>query len=205
MGRFADIAARQPLETFVVPVSAFADTWEDKPKTTICVGLRTIATQDLRTARAQAAEMANRCHPDVAPEDGDKFGAWIEAYNDMLMAWIVARGTCDPNDVNMPVEVWAAGPEDLVPLTLTKGGKQLLFDRWEMMTIAVDPTGRMASDDELTTGLPLLMQHTDKLAKNKAARLRRLAAFILDELAKVAPQSADPPVVDPDSDDSATA
>ncbi len=167
--------------------AAFADTYQERPTAEICVGLRTIAESDLATARSQAARWATQLHPDVSPEEGELFGPWIESYNDALLRWIIARGTCDPNNVDQPPEVWNVAPEDQVREALTADGVRYLIDEWEKMRIGVDPTVQEASEDVVLRDLPNLLPYAHRLSAGRRGRAMRLMAFVLGELRSVAP------------------
>jgi hypothetical protein len=174
----------------LVPPSAFADTYYDRPTDPICVGLRTIADGDVNAARSQAQKWADKSHPNATLEDPERFSIWIECYNDALLRWMVARGTCDPNDVTQSPECWNVAPEDQVREALTSDGVLLVYDEWERMRVSVDPTKRDAGDGEILEGLPKLLPFAKDLPSLRRGRLRRLLAFVLDELASVASDEA---------------
>lgn len=192
MAAFSEIEATAPPETIVVPVFAFADTWNEKPKTEVCMGLRLIAEKDLQIARSQAAELASTLHkPSEAKALEHIFQLWSDAYHDALIRWIVARGTCDPNDVGKDWEGWAAAPEDLTREALTADGAGMIFDRWERMRIATNPGILPLRDAELPDLIAALSTFATSgkltaLSGGRGTRLRRLLRFVFEEVTKEA-------------------
>lgn len=159
-----------------VPVDAFADTWELKPHQPLRIGLRLIADADYDKARASAENIARANHPaGHSPEV-----RW-EAYNEALMQWVVARGTCKPDDVSQPF--WQC-PQDIVPLALGPDGLRLLFDAIEELKIEKTPLGREADEPAIET-LGALCQIAGVRAvvvRDGSKRLRRLIRHVLDEM-----------------------
>lgn len=185
MGKFADNESPVPPMTEVVPTSIFAQTWDDRPTEPICIGFRTIANRDISVARSKAAEWANNVHPDVTPDDGEKFSVWIEEYNDALMRHVIALGTCDANDIRESPEWWSAMPEEQVRVYLSPDGVKLLYDLWERMRVSVDPTLPCATDEDIRGRLIELLPLAKHLGHGREHRARRLLAFVLDELEAV--------------------
>lgn len=170
-----------PPSFVTVPASVFSHEWEARPRDEQAVGLRLVSQADIDTARAQARERAMASVPDVSDYSHDQ-QTWIDAYNDALMAHIVAMAMCDPNDVE---KTWApikAAPEDIVRTYMTPGGIKLVYDAWERMRIGLDPVHDEADDDDIAQLPALFAEHADKLSTVRAARVRRLLAFVLDEL-----------------------
>lgn len=180
--RFSEVEAIKPPAFVVVRPDAFDPKWGDRPTSEVAIGLRPIGNAIPKLARAQAAKTANADHPDVDPDDPINWPLWVEAFNDALILAIVAHGMCDPNDVTLPWKPFEAAPEDMARDYLTPGGARYIFDRWEKMRIDTDPTAPEISDDELV-GLPDLI--TEKLAAcgpMRRARVKRLLAFVVEEL-----------------------
>jgi hypothetical protein len=123
----------------VLPRSAFADVWSGKPAGDVAIGLRVLSEADVQTARAEAAKLAVELHP----EDGDDR---IDAFNDALVRWAVARGTTDPNDVRRP---YFEAAEDTVRDALTSHGALAVYEALERLTIETSPLEPPASNDDL--------------------------------------------------------
>lgn len=187
MSSFSAIEARKASAFVVVPPNAFAAEWSGRPAEPVAVGLRLIPHRDLEGARAVARQSANEALPETNTDDPLEMQVWADAFHDRLLQHIVACGTCDPNDVTEAWSLFAAAPEDMVRQCLTTDGIRLIFDAWEQMRIASDPTQREATDAEVA-GLPaLLAERGERLAKVRLMRARRLLAFVLAELESVAP------------------
>lgn len=184
MATLSQVAAARvkPADTVIVPVTAFAPTWERRPKSDVCIGLRLVPHSDLEDGRGRAAKKATERHQDA--NQGDvKFQVWADAYHDELIRWIVARGTCDPNDVSKPWPGWSAAPESIVRDALTAEGAGMIFDRWEQMRIASDPSVPPITTEEIGALLDELVGGAlEVLPSASATRVRRLLRFCLDEL-----------------------
>jgi hypothetical protein len=193
MPSFSEVENRRPPGSIVVPPAAFADTWQERPDTDVCMGLRFVADEDLEDARVEAFKRASRLFPNHRA-NAEATELWSVSFQDALIRWIVARGTCDPNDVQRPWSVWGAAPEDIVQQALTDMGAQRIFDAWEQMRIAADIGLPEATDDDLAL-LPLLLARLPTLAaiaRPRALRVRRLLRFVLEELESVPPVPIDP-------------
>lgn len=174
--------AVKPPAFAVVPAHAFKATWSERPTSEVAVGLRLLATDDLQAARGTAAKTANEAHPGIDTDDPVNWPLWVECFNDALMVWIVAHGICDPNDASKPWEPFKAAPEDMARAYLTTGGVKFLFDRWEKMRIDTDPTSPEIDDTELEALPDVLDDKLRHCGPARAARIRRMLAFVLDEL-----------------------
>lgn len=165
-----------------IPPNAFRSDWEDRPRETMCAGLRLIAHQDLQVARAQARERALRAVPNADASKPHDLQAFIDAHNDALLAHIVSQALCDPNDVTSPWAPIKAAPEDMVREYFTSDGLKLVFDEWERVRLSLDPTRREATDEEVAALPALLDSRSPNLSALKRARMRRLLACVLDDL-----------------------
>jgi hypothetical protein len=184
---FSQVEKRVPPGNVVVPPSAFADTWEDRPKDDVCMGLRLIPDVDLEDARIEAFKRAENLFPNYRGNE-EQTQLFVASFQDTLLRWVIARGTCDPNDVTKAWSGWAAAPEDIaVEQALTDHGAQRIFDEWERMRITANVVIPEASDADLAL-LPELLKRLPILAaesRTRAIRLRRLLRFVLEELEEV--------------------
>ena len=165
-----------PSRTLVLPPSIFASEWEQRPKDAVVVGLRLMPDAEEQTARGEALRFAAELHPDFGDD-------WLDAYNDALLRWIVARGICDPNDVHKASDVLPMA-EDQVRHALTSSGVRYIFDAIERMHIETSPIFEPADSDEVM-GLVARLTEDPELTELKpeaAARCRRLLRFVLLEL-----------------------
>lgn len=187
MSRFGDIqedaAARFPPDSITVPPSAWSPEWEDRPKDDVCLGLRPLPPRDLEDARKAAADAATALFP-RAVEGEPFFSLWADHYHDMLLRSVVARGTCDPNDVTETWDGWREDPDELARTHLTTAGAQMIFDAWERMRLAHDVTTTPATDEDIDALMDLVGE-VDRLGRGREMRVRRLLAFCLAELRSV--------------------
>jgi hypothetical protein len=175
-----------PPKTVVVEPEAFAPNWGHRPKTAVAVGLQNLSDDDETTARSEAEKFTNR----LGHEDREN---WIDAFNDALMAELVARSVCDPNDVrneqaNLPL------PEDHLRAALTPAGIRYLYDELERLKVESSPLHPEATDAELTELVEALaaddiLSTLDPVAEK---RVRRFLLFCLDEIrGEVVPEDDD--------------
>jgi hypothetical protein len=110
------------------------------------VGLRFYSEADAVQVRAAAAQRAWRDHPQ--PDDEEER---VLAGNGALMAMLVARGTCQPDDAATPYFGNALiGPaDDLVSLALTPKGIEFLFDALNSLLLEDSPSVPEAGDEDL--------------------------------------------------------
>jgi hypothetical protein len=134
-----------PPRVVVLPATAWATTYPDRPAGDVDVGLRLYAEADAVLARAAAAQQAWRLHPQDADVDER-----VAAGDGALMAWLVARCTCKPDDAARPFFGGAlGGAESLVPLALTPKGIEWLFDELNRLLLEESPTVPEADDEDL--------------------------------------------------------
>lgn len=166
-----------------VPVSAWASSWRDRPLEEETIGVRPLTEGDVVFARSEAARIALGAHP-VPPEGtpdvfADERNA---AFNDALLRMGASRGTCDPTDASQPWGGWGRhGGDVLVLEALTVEGARLLWDAIERVTIDTSPVMPQATDEEITELAEKAARATQRMPAGRAARLRRLLRFALNE------------------------
>lgn len=171
------MAGRKAPRVVRMPPSAFADTFGKKPTVVVEIGVRLLADGDLDKARAAAARSAELNHP---TNDDVR----VEAYNEALMQWVVARGTCQPLDVR--AAYWDT-PQDTVPIALTDDGLKLLFHEITNLKIEMSPLQGEATAAEIETLRRLLAipEVVTILLERGDPRLRRHVSWILEELLRL--------------------
>lgn len=185
MGVFAQLADRRtpPPGTVVVPPSAWAMTWDERPREDVVVGIRPLSESDLVFCRTEAMRLVTGWYDDRlvdAAPDGEY--ERVLAYNDALMRLAVARGTCDPNDAALPWDVWGKhGGDDRVREALTPEGTKMLWDALERTTLSVSPVGAQATDEEIEELSEKAARSLAKMPRWQAQRVRRLLRWCLDE------------------------
>lgn len=148
-------------ETIDLPVSAWAHSWPSIPRQTVKVGLRLLSSHDYVTARAIADEKVSALHSSFS----------VDSYNDALMAYAVARGTCDPHNV---AESWLEAAEDNITMALTADGIRFLWDALERYRVANSPLIE-PWDGEL--------EGLSKLPEAKQVTCRKLLAYVYEMIA----------------------
>lgn len=182
--------------TLTLPPSVFASEWKMRPTEPVVVGLRLLPDAEEQTARAEALRIALELHPDTR-DAGDAF---VDAYNDALLRWIVARGICDPNDVTAPTQILPMA-EDQVRHALTSSGVRYIFDAIERLQLETSPIYAEASFDEVAELLHRLGADPDvgSLAGITRKRALRVLRYVLLELRAAGPDQDELPVDLPDS------
>ena len=169
MSSFSAMETRLPLQVVELPRSAWQSTWPDIPSGPTRVGIRLLAASDYTIARANAAEKAHELHPQQGTSVGMQ--ALVDAYNDTLMAFAAARGTCDPTDTAMP---WLDAAEDNISEALTPDGIRFLWDAIERTKIANSPLLAPVTVAEAALALPKV----DELSSADANTCRKLLAYV---------------------------
>lgn len=201
MASFSEVETTLPPGNVVVPRDAFASTWIDRPEDEeVCIGLRLIPNTDIEDARIEAARHAAKLFPNHEKSE-ETTALFVASFNDAMIRWVIARGTCDPNNVHAPWKLWEAAPEDIVKEALTDLGAQLIFDAWERMRLALDIGIAVASDEDiaLLADLAKRLPKLRTLSRAREQRCRRLLRFVLEELETVPDETPD--AVDPPEDD----
>ncbi len=177
--KLAQGAPTAPLDAITLGPKSWAETWADRPREDVCIGLRLVAAEEYTGARENAANKATKAFP-------VRTGEFVEAYNDALMSWVVARGLCDPNDVSRDWHDWqdAAGDQaaTMAESLMRPEAIRACYDALERLAIATSPIDRSVDDAEVDE-LPFLFANgIDRLSPTKATRIRKLLAFAHAEL-----------------------
>lgn len=172
--------ARKPARVIELHPHEFADDWQGRPASPVLFGLRVPPEADVMTGRAEAAKRAAELH-EQSPEQ-------VDAFNDALLEYLVARAICDPNDVTAPHPLLELA-EDMVPLALKPLTLRRIFDEIEKLQIEQSPLFPEATDDEIGELVGLLAMQSPLAALDRARQLRarRFLKFVLDELATTKP------------------
>jgi len=165
----------------VVPPSIFRDDWTDKPTESICCGIRNISLEDVSTIRKMSAEHAVKSYPSYVDEEPR-----IEAYNDSILRLIVARSTCDANNVAEPWEIWQGMPEDMAEVALSVEGARWMYGQIERIRIESCITLPEATDEAIEELADLFAIARMNITEAQEQRVRRLLQFVTDELSEIA-------------------
>jgi hypothetical protein len=164
-----------PRATVVLSPDDFASAWEDRPASPVAIGLRLISTGVDETARREAARLAWEAVPRA--EDRE---ARYEQYGEQVIRWIVAKATCNPNNVDVPYFEHA---EETIKEALTSRGVRKVFDAYERLLIEQGALDEAITDDDIETLARLLSSGALRmLAPAKEIRARKLLSFVRDEL-----------------------
>lgn len=180
MAAFADVQnkPRPPLRIVVLPPTAFADDWREKPDADVAVGLSLLSESDIETARAEAARRAWSDHPEERDLENR-----VDAFNDRLMTILVGRSLCDPNNAARPWDHLQGLAEEGARERLTPAGIKKVYDELEAMMIGTSPTRAPIEDDQMFDIVDSFLERIGKIPTDRAERVRRLLGFVAEELA----------------------
>lgn len=177
---------RRAPETLVLSSRHFSAKWKSRPNEDVCVGVRPLSGADDDYCRAQAARRAWETFPGKL--DDANHTQRTDVFNDALMRIAISRATCDPNDAERASEIWNGVPEEAVNVALSREGVKAIYDAIERITIALSPVRREATDEEIELLLAIVHDRLSRMPDARAARVRRLAGFLLDECREYDPE-----------------
>jgi len=182
MSKFQDQAAAYRVQratpaptTIVLQPHDFASDWAQRPKEPICCGLRVLSADAEDSAKEQARKKA-------IETDTDDVQAELEK---QYLIFYCAMALCDPNDVERHCEPFDMASDQL-PAALTSSALLRIYDTAERLKIETSPLFPEAANEDLDELAGELLggalQDLEKVDSRKAARVRRYARFILDDL-----------------------
>lgn len=155
--------------------TAWSEKWPDRPAVPVDVGIARIGEGHQMQARADAAQTADRMHPEMSHDSP----VWITTYNQAVMLGCIAAALTKPNNRHEPL--WPQQAE-ILPKRITTAGAERLFDELELVTVIEGPTRPEATDqqlfelgEDLTTGAFWL-----DMPVTRARHIRRLLAFAIE-------------------------
>ena len=100
--KYADAArakdANRPLATQEVPPSVWAQTWTERPREPVTVGLRSLAEVVLSEITGAAQSEANR----VMPGGDERSAIWAGEYSAAVRRITLGRALCQPDCADVP-------------------------------------------------------------------------------------------------------
>jgi hypothetical protein len=170
----------KPFRHVTLSPNAFASDWSERPETDVAIGLRFVSVEDVETAQNIAVKRARDW---IAPEGRvlDK-RSFDEVRNDQLISILVARASCDPNDVGVPY--FGAVADEVIRQRLTVTGIRRLWDEMCAMHVTCGVGMPQADDDEVKMLAAILARGSalEKAEPGVAHEIRRLAAYALEHL-----------------------
>ncbi len=175
------------LAVLPLPASAWATAYRGRRPETAdgadTIGLRLPSVADLEHARRKASRLAWRAHP----EDGDGEGR-IQVYNERVMAIVVARGTCRPDDARLAYFPLGDGvgeelpglADDVVPLALTVQAVEWLYEEIDRLMVESSPVAPLATVGEVRALARGLEDGSawEGVSSVDTARARRLLLYV---------------------------
>lgn len=182
----AETVRRPAPRTFKLKPEHFTESWSNRPKSVIEIGLRVPGEKEYRTASMEAekaqGEATNKAlkDPDLASRAGE---LGIKVYNEKLVSFVVARGVCNQLNVTLPHPYFEL-PDDEIPLALTSRAIKQIFDEIERLAIDQSPVMAEATEIEVLELAELLAidDPFENLDAAKRSRCQRYLKLVLDTL-----------------------
>lgn len=180
-------AAKRPApRTFKLQPEFFAESWGNRPKSAIEVGLRVPGEQEYRNAIVEAEKAQGeavtkaRKDPSLAAR-AEALG--VSAYNAKLVTFCVARGICNQQNVTLPHPYFEL-PEDEIPLALKSNAIKRIFDEIERLAVDQSPVFAEATELELFELAEILATDDpfEDVADAQKGRCLRYLKLVLDTL-----------------------
>jgi hypothetical protein len=176
--------AIKPAATLVLEPTDFADEWAGRPKSGVAVGIRRLSAEQEQGALEQTRRDLLDRPEDAPPLAQDEA---IEQFNERLIVHLVGRALCDPNDARKPLDLFSA-PDVEIPRALRRHTITRLWDTLEREVVGSSPVYREASDEEIAELGNICAVGPDwtlTCPPSRETRIRRFAAFLLDEIDQV--------------------
>lgn len=139
----------RPARIHRIPLEHFADTWGNRPKSAIVVGLRRLSESDEQSAYRDAGREAGEALEGFERETEDvRHDRFIDAFNESFMRICCGRAVCDPNDMAREHESLPLA-EDTLSRALTRRGLEQLWAAVEALFVETSPVYPEATDAEL--------------------------------------------------------
>lgn len=154
----------------------FVSTWNLRPAQATVIGLRVPPEKDFEGA---AIEARRSVATKALADDGGEEEAFERAYARIL----VARGICDPENVNA-AHPTVPLPDDQIARAFPPATIRWLFDELDKLHVEQSPGYAEATDEEVGR-LSVLLSIDDRFAgldAHQEARVRRYINFVLTEL-----------------------
>jgi hypothetical protein len=169
--------ARTPVDVVTLSPSAFATKWKGAPRSDVKIGLTLVSSADVETAKTAAGLEAWRIHPNEADAD-----ARYETYTAVLIRWLIARGTSDPENTTRPFYLWKEAPEDIVREALSSEGVKFLWDALDRVWTESSPVVQEIDESVIVFLVTYFDEAIAAMPETKAKRIRRLLGACVDEL-----------------------
>lgn len=162
-------------KTLALEPHHFVSTWNLKPLQKTLIGLRVPPEKDFEGA---AIEARRAVAAKTLEEDGRE-----EAFDRAYARILVARGICDPDNVNVPHPTVPL-PDDQIARAFSPATIRWLFDEIDKLHVEQSPGYAEATDEEVAR-LSSVLSLDDCFADlnpQQEARVRRYIGFVLSEL-----------------------
>lgn len=156
-----------------VPPDVWAQTWTDRPREVVRLGLRTLSETALSEVSSLAEARARKYHPHSSPTDE----VWVDEYNRALVIHAVGRALCTAESADVPY--WDL-PDFIAPGALDPVGSAWLFALLTVETVKASVINPPEPPTELLGALNQLSPHLDALPPAKRFTITRLLQAALD-------------------------
>ena len=166
----------EPTRVVELLPTSWAETWAERPKDTIRVGVRTIPDAAKDRCRDEAAREALAASGGA----GEESAIFVETYNAALMRAAVAVSLCHPDDVSR--DAWDV-QASVIRHGMTSATVARLYDEVEMHEITTSPTAHLASDEAILAAFEAIRAGAlGALPAGSARSVRRLLGAVAEAL-----------------------
>jgi hypothetical protein len=174
----------------------FEANWPGRPAVDVAIGLRLLSIAEISECRMEAEREAAGVydeHPDGTHVMGDVI---VEQYNEILLCEVMARATCNPNDITKPYFEKAV---QTVRVALTSEALRKLWDEYTKLSKGSGVVMTPATDAELRLfGRAMLRP---KFRESLDDEGRKLVAYLLEKLEAAIPEGEKVSDANDDEDD----
>lgn len=162
-------------KTLTLDPAHFVATWGLRPLQKTLIGLRVPPEKDFEGA---AIEARRSVATKTLGDDGHE-----EAFDRAYARILVARGICDPENVNAPHPTVPL-PDDQIARAFPPATIRWLFDEIDKLHIEQSPGYAEATDEEVSRLSDILSMDAPfaELDRHQEARVRRYINFVLTEI-----------------------
>ena len=160
--------AWKPIAVIKVPVSVWAQSWDERPTEEASIGFRSLSELELSEIEALARHRASQAYPQGTERDT----LWGAEFMRHMVTYAVGRAMCRPESVAV---TWFEIPDLVAPKALTPEGAVWLYARFEAACVAASP---LVSDESLADLLVAFAARQSALVDLSPARRSQIAPHL---------------------------
>jgi len=163
----------KPIAVIKVPVSVWAQSWDERPTEETEIGFRSLSELELSEIEALARHRASASYPHGSERDA----LWAAEFMRHMVAHAVARALCRPESAAV---LWFEYPDLVALRAFTPEGAAWLYARFEAACIAASPLVSDESPAALVVALGGLGGAVESLTPARRSQVARHLRAALD-------------------------